>query len=105
VTLVLAVSAGFTYTWDSARPLGDKVDPDTIMLNGQPVLAASTYRVTMNSFLASGGDDFPAFTLGTNEATGADDLVALEAFLALPANNPYTPPTDVRIPRVPVATP
>jgi hypothetical protein len=43
----------------------------------------------MNNFLGTGGDDFPAFTLGTDEVTGLDDLVALENYLG--ANNPYTP--------------
>ena len=36
----------------------------------------------MNNFIAAGGDDFPALTLGTNEVTGLDDLVALEAYRA-----------------------
>jgi 5'-nucleotidase len=97
-TLVLAVSAGFTYTWNNAGPSGNKVDPATIKLGGVTLDPAGTYRVTMNSFLATGGDDFPAFTLGTNETTGADDLVALEAYLA--THNPYTPVTDVRITRI-----
>ncbi len=63
-TLILQVSAGFTYTWNAAGPLGDKVDPSTIVLNGAPLDPAGEYRVTMNSFLASGGDDFPAFNAG-----------------------------------------
>ena len=97
-TLVLAVSAGFSYTWNSAGLAGDKVDPNTMFLGPTMINPAGTYRVTMNSFLASGGDDFPAFTLGTSEVTGADDLVALEAYLA--ANNPYTPSlTPARITR------
>jgi 5'-nucleotidase len=43
----------------------------------------------VNNFLATGGDDFPAFNQGTNRVTGADDLVALEAYLG--AHDPYTP--------------
>jgi len=97
-TLVLAVSEGFTYTWNGAGPLGDKVDPTTIKLDGVTLSPTGTYRVTMNNFLGTGGDDFPGFTVGTAEATGLDDLVALEAYLG--ANNPYTPVTDVRITRI-----
>jgi 5'-nucleotidase len=99
-TLVLAVSEGFSYTWDgSAAAAGNRVDPASMMLNGSPILPGSTYRVTMNSFLATGGDDFPAFNLGTDEVTGDDDLVALEAYLAV--NNPYTPSlTPARITRL-----
>ncbi len=94
-TLVLQVSNGFTYTWNPAGPLGDKVDPNTIKIGGVTVDPAASYRVTMNSFLAGGGDDFPAFNLGTNLAVGPDDLVALQAYLG--ANNPYTPVTTARI--------
>ncbi|HYI21199.1 MAG TPA: bifunctional metallophosphatase/5'-nucleotidase [Candidatus Limnocylindrales bacterium] len=100
-TLVLPVSAGFTYTWTASAPIGSKVS--NMMLNGNPILPGSSYRVTANNFLAGGGDDFPGFTVGTNEQVGLDDLVALEAYLDV--NDPYTPsvspPAPVRITRVP----
>ncbi len=74
-------------------------DPTTPAVDFATISPTGEYRVTMNSFLASGGDDFPAFTLGTDEDTGDDDLVALEAYLA--ANNPYTPSlTPARIVRL-----
>jgi len=98
-TLILQVSDGFTYTWDaSAAAAGNRVDPATIRLDGVTLDPAATYRVTMNNFLGTGGDDFPAFRLGTDETTGADDLVALEAYLG--ANEPYTPVDEVRITRL-----
>ena len=80
-------------------PAGDKVDPSTIKLNGVTIDPAGQYRVTMNSFLASGGDDFPAFNLGTDAVTGQDDLVALVAYLG--ANDPYTPVAADRITQLP----
>jgi 5'-nucleotidase len=86
---VLLPSTGFTYTWDAAAPLGSRVDPTTIKLNNVVIDPAATYRVVVNNFLATGGDDFPIFNQGTNRVTGADDLVALEAYLA--THNPYTP--------------
>jgi 5'-nucleotidase len=86
---VLLPSEGFTYTWNGTGPAGDRVDPLTIQLDGVTLDPAGTYRVTVNNFLATGGDDFPALTLGTDLVTGADDLVALEAYLG--ANDPYTP--------------
>jgi 5'-nucleotidase len=85
--VILQVSAGFSYTWDRDAALGSKVSG--ITLNGSPIVPTTNYRVTMNNFIGAGGDDFPAFTLGTNELTGLDDLVVLEAYLA--AHNPYTP--------------
>lgn len=96
-TLILPVSAGFTYTWDATAPAGSKISE--IMLAGVPLDPAATYRLTANNFLAGGGDDFPGFLAGTNEQTGLDDLVALENYLG--AHNPYTPTTDpIRITRI-----
>ena len=86
---VLLPSTGFSYTWDAAAPLGSRVDPATIKLNGTTIGAATTYRVVVNNFLATGGDDFPVFNQGTDRVTGADDLVALEAYLG--SHRPYTP--------------
>ncbi len=86
---MLLPSTGFTYTWDATAPLGSRVDPATIKLNNVVIDPVATYRVVVNNFLATGGDDFPIFNQGTNRVTGADDLVALEAYLA--THNPYTP--------------
>ena len=86
---VLLPSTGFTYTWNGTGPAGDRVDPATIKLNGTTLVPTSTYRVVVNNFLATGGDDFPILRDGTNRVTGDDDLVVLEAYLA--AHNPYTP--------------
>jgi 5'-nucleotidase len=98
-TLILPVSAGFTYTWDgSPAAVGNRIDPATIMLNGVVIDPSATYRVTMNNFLGSGGDDFPIFRQGTDEQTGADDLVALVEYLG--DHNPYTPVTEPRITRI-----
>ncbi|MGI8658784.1 MAG: bifunctional metallophosphatase/5'-nucleotidase, partial [Candidatus Limnocylindria bacterium] len=99
-TTILQVSDGFTYSWDASGALGNKVDPSTIKLDGVTLGADTSYRVTMNNFLATGGDDFPAFTLGTDSVTGADDLVALEAFLAPTVSTPYVPPVGTRITRL-----
>jgi 5'-nucleotidase len=84
---ILQVSAGFSYTWSASAALGSKVSNMT--LNGTAIDPAANYRVTMNNFIGAGGDDFPVLTLGTNEQTGLDDLVALEAYLG--SHNPYTP--------------
>jgi 5'-nucleotidase len=96
---ILQVSGGFEYAWSLGAPAGQRVDPASIKLNGVVIDPAATYRVTMNSFLASGGDDFPVFTLGTDTQIGDDDLVALVAYLG--ANDPYTPVATDRITRIP----
>ena len=98
-TVVLGPSNGFTYTWKASGPIGDKVDPATIMLTGSPIVATTVDRVTVNSFLATGGDIFPVLNEGTNRTFGADDLVALEAYFA--DHSPVSPPALDRITRIP----
>ena len=50
---------------------------------GRRSTAATTYRVTMNNFLASGGDGFTVFNQGTNALGGAQDIDALRGLLRL----------------------
>ncbi len=96
---VLQVSDGFSYTWSSAGACGDRVDPATIMLNGAPVDPAATYRVTVNSFLAGGGDGFLVLVEGTNPLFGGMDIDALASYMG--ANSPVDPGPQNRITVVP----
>jgi 5'-nucleotidase len=70
---ILQVSRGFTYTYDMTRA-GDKVVPGSVVLNGDPVDPLADYRVTMNSFLADGGDGFSVFREGRDTLVGQIDV-------------------------------
>ncbi len=72
-------SAGFAFAFDLSRPLGSRVFEVT--LDGQPLDDARSYRVTMNSFLAGGGDSFTVFREGAEVLSGAVDLEASEEWL------------------------
>lgn len=76
---VLAVSQGFTMTLDPGRPAGERVI--SAALDGKPIDPAARYRVTMNSFIAGGGDGFVTFKEGTDAVVGPLDLDAMEAYL------------------------
>ena len=77
----LAPSAGFTYAVDIARPAGSRLSD--IRLNGKPVAPNALYRVTVNNYLASGGDNLSAFTAGTEITDkGILDLDALVDWIA-----------------------
>ena len=76
---VLFPSAGFSYAYDLARPVGERIR--SMRLDGRPVEDDANFRVTMNSFLAEGGDRFSVFTEGTNVQVGATDIDALEDYL------------------------
>jgi 5'-nucleotidase len=81
---VLQPSAGFSYSYAAAAigsadcTTADAVDPATIAIGGAPVTPDGTYRVTVNSFLATGGDGFAALNEGTDRLGGAVDLDAVE---------------------------
>ncbi|HEX2357196.1 MAG TPA: bifunctional metallophosphatase/5'-nucleotidase [Micromonosporaceae bacterium] len=94
---ILQVSAGFTYSYDSTRPAGDRVS--AMALDGTPIDPAATYRVTTNDFLANGGDGFTKLTLGTSRVTAPGfDVDALVAYLG--AGAPVGPGPANRITRL-----
>ena len=64
-----------------------------------PVGAATTYRITVNSFLATGGDGFGILNSGTDRLGGAVDLDALEDYLTAAPGGVAPGPQD-RITRV-----
>ncbi|MCG5470788.1 bifunctional metallophosphatase/5'-nucleotidase [Micromonospora sp. LAH09] len=74
---------------------GTRVVRGSLTLGGTPVDTAATYRVTVNNFLAGGGDGFSALTGGTNLVTGLIDLDAFVAYLT--AQSPVSAPTLDRI--------
>ncbi|MBF6227283.1 5'-nucleotidase C-terminal domain-containing protein [Nocardia abscessus] len=73
--------AGITYTYSATAPEGAKVIADSVRVGGQPLNPVATYRITTNSFLASGGDGFTVFTEGADTSVGPTDLDAFEIFL------------------------
>ncbi|CAM3243632.1 bifunctional UDP-sugar hydrolase/5'-nucleotidase [Nocardioides dubius] len=78
--LRLGVSEGFTYTYDPAKAKGARIT--RIWLDDVPLSPSATYAVTVNSFLASGGDNFTTLASGTNKKdTGVTDLQAMVDYL------------------------
>lgn len=95
---ILQVSRGFSYTWDSSKPDGERVLTERMSLNGQQLDLAASYRVTVNNFLAVGGDGFTVLTQGTAPLIGVYDTDALHAYFR--ANSPVGPTTVDRIVRI-----
>jgi len=76
---ILKIS-GLKYTWDAARPVGDRI-VQLLDNNTQAINAATTYRITVNSFLAAGGDNFAVLKDGVNRVVGPVDLAALITYI------------------------
>ena len=95
---ILQVSKGFSYAWDGAKPYGERVIADRMSLNGQRIDPAASYRVTVNNYLAVGGDGFTVLKEGTAQQFGVYDVDALYAYFQ--ANSPIAPTTTDRIVRL-----
>ena len=83
---LLAPSANFRFSYDLSRPEGQRIV--SMALNGKPIRPDASYRVSVNNFLASGGDGFSVLSQGTDTFDAGLDLDALEAWLA---TNPTAP--------------
>jgi 5'-nucleotidase len=71
--------SGLTYTWDSKLPPPGRIKE--VRKDGKPLDRGATYTVTVNSFLAEGGDKFSILKEGANQSTGPTDLKALCDYL------------------------
>ncbi|MGZ0085751.1 bifunctional metallophosphatase/5'-nucleotidase [Caldibacillus thermoamylovorans] len=97
-TRMLQIS-GLRYTWSASRPAGNKV-VDIQLPDGTPLNPNGKYTVTVNSFLADGGDGFTVLTQGTNREVGPVDLDALVSYIRGLAQ-PFSVRMEGRINRLP----
>ena len=95
---ILQVSDGFSYTWDAAAAVGNRIDPASITIDGLPLDLDQSYRVTVNSFLADGGDNFTVLRNGTDRLGGEVDLDALVTYFE--TSSPIPPGPQDRITRL-----
>jgi 5'-nucleotidase len=96
---ILQVSTGFAYSWSASGPNCGRVDIATITLGGAPIDPDAGYRITVNSFLADGGDNFSVLPLGTDRLGGEVDTDAIEKYLT--AFSPVAPGPMDRITLLP----
>jgi 5'-nucleotidase len=100
--LHLGVSQGFTYDLSTTIAAGTctSVSVTNVMLNGVPLDPAATYMVTVNNFLADGGDNFTTFgTVAGPRLDGGNDLQAFLNYLG--AFSPVSPPSRDRVNELP----
>ncbi len=91
--VVLAPSSTVAY---SVSTSSRSVVPGSLTISGVPVEATTTYRITVNNFLAGGGDGFTVLTQGTNVVNQPGfDVDALTAYLG--GDTPVAPPATNRI--------
>lgn len=96
--LHLGVSEGLTYDLQRTIVDGDctAVTISNVQLNGAPLETGATYDVTVNNFLADGGDNFTTFeTIAGPRLDGGNDLQALTNYLG--TFSPVAPPSTDRV--------
>lgn len=111
---VMQVSTTLHYNWNSAGSCGTRITDvaftpmdlstfpptatgptDNLVVGGVVQNPTRTYRVTVNNFMATGGDGFSTFTQGQNPQGGAQDIDALVAYMALfKSPNPAYDPSN-----------
>ena len=78
--LKLGLSSNVRYTYDPAKPYGERITSVTI--NGEPLKADATYTVGSVTFLLAGGDSFDALTRGGAATTNGNlDRDSFNAYL------------------------
>ncbi|MGG1573913.1 bifunctional metallophosphatase/5'-nucleotidase [Fictibacillus sp. NRS-1165] len=78
-TKILQIS-GLKVKYDDSRPAGDRIVEITLP-DGRAIHSSKTYTVTVNSFMASGGDGFTTLEDGKNQLVDIPDLDALIHFI------------------------
>jgi 5'-nucleotidase len=94
--------AGYNPAGSPICPAGSAVTVPEMRVgdaNGELIDPAQTYRVTVNSFMASGGDNFLVLPSGTNRVVGPVDLDALVAYVEEDLGGNVTAAVEGRIVR------
>ncbi|MBF5004640.1 bifunctional metallophosphatase/5'-nucleotidase [Diaphorobacter caeni] len=96
---ILQVSRGFSYGFDLSGPAGQRIVD--MRLDGAPIQMTETYRIAIQSYLSTGGDNFSVFTEGKDVMGGMLDLDALVAYVGEgTAQQPLALPLAARIERL-----
>jgi 5'-nucleotidase len=99
-TRLLQISNGLKYSYSASAPACAKVQdvwftptdvtvvppavtgaPEQLVQAGLVLNPGKTWRITVNNFIATGGDNFTVLLGGTNALGGAQDIDALVAYL------------------------
>ncbi len=94
---ILQPSKELSYSYKQDASVSPRAS--NIMIAGQALVDTQTYRVTVNSFIADGGDNFTVLKQGKNPIGGGQDIDVLERYIS--QNSPLTAPKTDRIKLIP----
>ncbi|HEY3502397.1 MAG TPA: bifunctional metallophosphatase/5'-nucleotidase [Actinocatenispora sp.] len=87
-----AVSANVTYTYDTGKPIGQRVDPAGILIDGRPLDVTRDYRVAALAYTLIGGDGTTVFAGFTDPVRNDRDH---EGFIAYLRTHPVLSPAPL----------
>ena len=92
-TTILQVSRGFSYSYDSSKPKGSRIDRSSIRIDGTPIVATERYRVASTDFVWNGGDNFTVAQKESSDAVpiGQDVDVFVEYLGKVSPVGPHQP--------------
>ncbi|RLZ11290.1 bifunctional metallophosphatase/5'-nucleotidase [Acinetobacter sp. 2JN-4] len=96
-TRILQPSKEFSYSYKQDATVSPRAS--NIMIGGQALVDTQVYRVTVNSFIADGGDNFTVLKQGKNPIGGGQDIDVLEKYVT--QNSPLSAPATNRIKLIP----
>lgn len=79
VARIMPIS-GLKVTYDDSRPVGNRII-SMVKNDGTPIEANQSYTITVNSFIADGGDEFTSLTKMKNRQVEMGDTDALENYI------------------------
>lgn len=91
----LAASANVTYSFDASRPVGDRVAPADVRVNGAQLDPTRTYRVAALAYTVLGADGYSAFKAATGPVRTDTDHETFAAYLR--AHEVLTPAPLTRV--------
>ncbi|MFI6601946.1 bifunctional metallophosphatase/5'-nucleotidase [Nonomuraea sp. NPDC050536] len=77
----LAVSKNVRFSYDASRPVGDRINPADVIINGQPLDTGKTYRLAALAYTLLGADGYSAFAGYTDAVRGNRDYEAMRGYL------------------------
>ncbi|TWD74869.1 5'-nucleotidase [Kribbella amoyensis] len=77
----LAVSGNVAYAYDASKPVGARVDPADVKIDGAALDPARTYRVAALAYTVIGADGYPAFKQATNPVRNDTDHETFAKYL------------------------
>jgi len=94
---IMLVSANVHYQWNATTT--PRIVAGSLTIDNTAVTAGGSYRVTMNNFMADGGDGYTVFRDQCTAPLGGEvDIDAFARYLG--ANSPLAPPALNRIEKV-----